>query len=577
MSPAAAAEKPMLQSFVLRLWAVVAILLVGAGLLMARAIQLQVFDTTFLNKQAASRHIRVATVSAIRGVIKDRNGEPLAVSTPVDSVWVIPHQVLKSPDQISELSRALQIDQTELNTRLSRNIKKEFYYLKRHMNPAEAAGIDALQIPGVYLLREYRRYYPAGEVTGHLLGFTNIDDQGQEGLELAYDNWLHGEPGKKKVLRDRRGLVIEDIESILPPSQGRDLVSSIDLRIQYLAYRELKAAVEKNQAASGSAIVLDVTTGEILANVNQPTFNPNDRSQINPTMYRNRAITDILEPGSTFKPLIVAAGLESGRFTPTTLIDTNPGFITVGIKKIEDKHNYGVVNLGRLLAKSSNVGAVQVSFKLDKEMLWSTLGHFGVGKLTASRFPGESAGILPPFQSWRPLSQATMAFGYGLSMTPLQLAQAYAVLAGNGLSRPVSLVRLANPPIARRVISPETAKNVVAMLEEVVSEEGTGLKARVPGYRVAGKTGTARKSGAGGYAQNRHTGVFVGLAPVTTPRLVIVVVIDEPKAGAYYGGDVAAPVFSAVAAGALRILAESPDDIGVTNPAVLTHLAAHTP
>ena len=553
-------QKPAYHSFIWRLWVVAGVLLLASGGLVARAVHLQVFNSEFLNQQAAARHLRMATVSATRGVIEDRNGEPLAVSTPVDSVWVNPAQLLENPDRIRGLAKALKLDGGELTTRLTRNVRKEFYYLKRHMKPADAAAIDAMQVPGVHLLREYRRYYPAGEVTGHLLGFTSIDDQGQEGLELAFDNWLHGVPGKKRVLRDRLGRIIEDVESIEPPHPGGDLVTSIDLRIQYLAYRELKAAVQQYKASSGSVLVLDVTTGEVLADVNQPTFNPNDRSEINPAMFRNRAITDILEPGSTFKPLIVAAALESGRFTPLSRIDTNPGFIQVGSKHIEDKHNYGVVDLATLLAKSSNVGAVHVSMQLDKEMLWSTLSKFGTGRLTSSGYPGESAGVLPPFQGWRPIGQATMAFGYGLSMTPLQLAQAYAVLAGGGLYRPVSLVRVDKPPIARRVVSPETARNVVAMLEHVVSDEGTGRKAAVMGYRVAGKTGTARKvASGGGYVEDRHTAVFAGITPATAPRLVIVVVIDEPQ-GAYYGGDVSAPVFSKIATGALRIMAVPPDD-----------------
>lgn len=577
MNTADRPQKPAYHSFIWRLWTVAAVLLLASGALVARAVHLQVFNTEFLNRQAAARHLRVAILSATRGVIKDRNGEPLAVSTPVDSVWVNPPQLLEDPDRIRGLAKALKLDSGELTARLTRNVRKEFYYLRRHMNPAAAAAIDAMQVPGVHLLREYRRYYPAGEVTGHLLGFTNIDDQGQEGLELAFDNWLHGVPGKKRVLRDRFGRIVEDVESIVPPSPGQDLVTSIDLRIQYLAYRELKATVQKYHAASGSAVVLDVTTGEVLADVNQPTFNPNDRDQIKPAMFRNRAITDILEPGSTFKPLIVAAALESGRFSPRSLIDTNPGFIKVGTKTIEDKHNYKVMDLATILAKSSNVGAVHVSMKLDKEMLWNTLSRFGAGRLTSSGYPGESAGMLPPFQGWRPIGQATMAYGYGLSMTPLQLAQAYAVLAGDGLHRPVSLVRVEKPPIARRVVSPETARNVVAMLEHVVSEEGTGQKATVAGYRVAGKTGTARKSGAGGYTEDRHTAVFAGLVPVTAPRLVIVVVVDEPQGGVYYGGDVAAPVFSAVAAGALRILAVPPDGVDATAPAPLTRLAASVP
>ncbi len=577
MSSADRPPMPAFHSFVWRLWAVSAVLLLAGGALVTRAVHLQVFNTEFLNKQAAARHLRVATLSATRGVIKDRNGEPLAVSTPVDSVWVNPPQLLEDQDRIRSLARALKLDAGELTSRLSRKVGRGFYYVKRHMNPSEAAAIDALQLPGVHLLREYRRYYPAGEVTGHLLGFTNVDDQGQEGLELAFDNWLQGVPGKKRVLRDRLGRVIEDVESIVPPSPGRDLVTSIDLRIQYLAYRELKAAVQKFKAASGSVIVLDVATGEVLADVNQPTFNPNDRSQIKPAMFRNRAITDILEPGSTFKPLIVAAALDSGQFTARSRIDTNPGFVRVGSKTIEDKHNYGVVDLATLLAKSSNVGAVQVAMQLDKEMLWVTLNRFGAGRLTSSGYPGESAGMLPPFQGWRPIGQATMAYGYGLSMTPLQLAQAYAVLAGDGLHRPISLVRLEKPPIARRVVSPETARSVVEMLEQVVTAEGTGLKARVTGYRVAGKTGTARKVAAGGYSQDRHTAVFSGIAPATAPRLVIVVVVDEPKGAAFYGGDVSAPVFSAVAAGALRILAVPPDGADAVTAPQPTRLAAIAP
>ncbi len=569
------ALKPAYHSFVWRLWTVAAVLILAGGGLVARAVHLQVFNTDFLNRQAAARHLRVATVSATRGVIKDRNGEPLAVSTPVDSIWVNPSQLLDAPDRIKGLAKALKLESGELTSRLTRNVRKEFYYLKRHMNPAAAAAIDAMQVPGVHLLREYRRYYPAGEVTGHLLGFTNIDDKGQEGLELAFDNWLHGTPGKKRVLRDRFGRVIEDVESLLPPSPGHDLVTSIDLRIQYLAYRELKAAVQRYQAASGSAVVIDVATGEVLADVNQPTFNPNDRGPFSPAMFRNRAITDILEPGSTFKPLIIAAALESGRFNASSRVDTNPGFVQVGNRTFNDKHNYGVVDLATLLAKSSNVGAVMVSMKLDKEMLWNTLSRFGAGRLTSSGYPGESAGMLPPFQGWRPISQATMAFGYGLSMTPLQLAQAYAALAGEGLYRPVSLVRVEKPPIARRVVSPETARSVVNMLRQVVTVEGTGLKAAVNGYQVAGKTGTARKVAAGGYSDDRHTAVFAGIVPASAPRLAIVVVVDEPK-GAYYGGDVAAPVFSAVATGALRLLAVPPDDVD-TMSGRPTRLAAIQP
>lgn len=563
--------------FVWRLWTVGVVLLLGAAALVARAVHLQVFNTDFLNGQAAARHIRVETLSATRGVITDRNGVPLAVSTPVDSVWVNPSQLLEDQDRIRQLAAALKIDGGELAANLSRKVDREFYYVRRHMNPSDAEAIDRLKIPGVHLLREYRRYYPAGEVTAHLLGFTNVDDKGQEGLELAFDNWLHGEPGRKKVLRDRLGRVIEDVENIESPRPGHDLAASIDLRIQYVAYRALQEMVQKNGAESGSVVVLDIDTGEVLADVNQPSFNPNDRDQIDPSKYRNRAITDILEPGSTFKPLIIAAALESGRFNARSTVDTRPGFMQVGNKRIEDEHELGVISLATLLAKSSNVGAVHVAMQLDKAQLWNTLNRFGIGRLTTSGFPGESAGLLPPYQTWRPIRQATMAYGYGVSVTPLQIAEAYAVLGGDGLQRPVSLVRVDNPPIARRVLSPETSHSVVAMLEHVVSEDGTGLRAAVPGYRIAGKTGTARKVGAGGYTQDRHTSLFAGVAPATAPRLAIVVIIDEPTGGRYYGGELAAPVFSAVASGALRLMAIPPDGIDALPDSPPTRLAAATP
>ncbi len=540
--------------------ACVAVLLTLAGtVLLGRAVQLQVFNTRFLNEQAAARHLRIATLSATRGMIRDRNGEPLAVSTPVDSVWVNPGQLLESPERIRELARAVGVDGTELKQRLTRNVNKSFMYLRRHMSPADADAITALGIPGVHLLREYRRYYPAGEVVGHLLGFTNVDDQGQEGLELAFDNWLRGQPGRKKVLKDRLGRIVEDVESIEPPRPGGDLSTSIDLRLQYLAYRELKAAIQRARAASGSAVVLDVLTGEVLAMVNQPAYNPNDRSQVSPARYRNRAITDIFEPGSTFKPLIMAAALESGSYRADSRVDTSPGYVQVGVKLIQDKHNLGKVDLQTILARSSNVGATLVAMSLEPEQLHAVLSGFGVGRLSATGFPGESAGLLPRHENWRPISQATLAYGYGVSMTPLQLAQAYAVLASGGLSRPVSLLRVEQPPIARRVISAGTAHAVVQMLEAVIAPGGTGLRAAVSGYRVAGKTGTARKLTATGYADDRYTAVFAGVLPASRPRLSIVVIVDDPRGRSYYGGDVAAPVFASIAAGAMRLLAVPPD------------------
>lgn len=527
--------------------------------LCARAVDLQVLDNAFLTAEGDARHIRHATISAHRGPIVDRNGEPLAVSTPVDSVWVHPREVSVAADRLPELARVLERDPQWLARRITSNTHREFVYLRRHMRPDQAARVAALQLPGVYLQREYRRYYPAGEVSGHVLGFTNVDDQGQEGMELAFEHWLRGEPGSKRVLRDRFGRVIEDVELIRAARPGRDLRVSIDLRIQYLAYRELKAAVAQHQALSGSAVVLDVATGEVLAMVNQPSYNPNDRAQFAVDRYRNRAATDIFEPGSAFKPFVIAAALESGRYRADAWIDTSPGFLQVGQRRIEDRRNHGRIDLTTLMAQSSNVGAARVAMDLEPVELWSVLDRLGVGRLTKAGFPGESAGLMHHHALWRPIGQATMAFGYGLSMTTLQLAQAYAILGAEGISRGVSLVALDRAPAGERVLSAPTAQAVMQMMEAVVSSTGTGQQAEVAGYSVAGKTGTARKANAGGYSETRHLSLFGGVAPATDPRLAVVVVIDEPRAGAYYGGEVAAPAFSRIVSDALRLMAVPPD------------------
>lgn len=548
------------RSFSLRSYCVVFVLLGLAAVLVTRSIWLQVIDDEFLTRQADVRHLRVAKIPAHRGIITDRNGEPLAVSTPVDSIWVNPREIVRAPDRIPQLAAVLGTDADELARRLSANINREFMYLKRHMRPTDAAAILRLKLPGVAAEREYRRYYPAGEVTGHVIGFTNIDDVGQEGLELAFDHWLAGRPGKRRVLKDRLGRIVEDVERIQSPSPGRELATSIDLRIQYLAYRELKAAIQRSGSASGSIVVLDVGTGEVLAMVNQPGYNPNNRSQFPTASYRNRAITDIFEPGSTLKTLIVAAALESGQYHAASRIDTSPGFIKVGSKVIKDEHNLGLIDMTTLLARSSNVGATKVAMSLPAETLYNVLSGFGLGRLTGSGFPGESSGLLSHYSNWRPISQATLAYGYGLSVTPLQLAQAYAVVAADGLQRPISLLRLKQAPIARRVITAQTAGAVLSMLEAVVSAGGTGRQAAVAGYRVAGKTGTVKKFVPGGYSADRYVALFAGIAPVTRPQLAVVVVIDDPTTGDYYGGAVAAPVFANVVAGALRILAIPPDN-----------------
>ena len=536
-------------------------LLAGAGALLGRAVQLQLSDQVFLNDQADARQIRSATLSAHRGTLSDRQGEPLAVSTPVDSVWAEPDILLKAPEHIPALAAHLNMRQDELSARLSRNAGKDFLYLQRHMNPADAQKIMVQELPGVHLQREYRRYYPTAEVSGHLIGFANVDDVGQEGLELAFDHRLAGHPGSKRVLKDRRGQIVADIKLVKQPQPGLDVATSIDLRIQYLAYRELKKAVKEHQASSGSAVVVDVLTGEVLAMVNQPTYNPNDRSQLRASHYRNRAITDIFEPGSSIKPLVVAAALESGKYTTSSIIDTSPGELQVAAKLIKDKHNLGRIDLTTLLARSSNVGASKVALSMESEDLWSVLSDFGLGRPSSSGFPGESAGVMSHYRNWRPIGQATLAYGYGVSVTPLQLAQAYAVIASEGLQRPVSLLRLDSPPIPRRIISAATANSVLGMMEQVVSEDGTGMAAAVPNYRVAGKTGTTRKFMSGGYSADRYTAVFAGVAPVSNPRLAVVVVIDEPDGVSYYGGKVAAPVFSRIVADAVRILAIPPDAI----------------
>ena len=534
--------------------------------LIARAVHLQVFNKDFLNQEADTRHLRTEKISAHRGTITDRNGEPLAISTPVDSIWANPQELAPAVDSVPKLARVLGIDAQTLIRRITRSMDKEFVYLKRHLSPEKATEALALNLPGINVQREYRRYYPAGEVTGHLVGFTNIDDNGQEGLELAFNHWLAGESGAKRVLKDRLGRSVENVESIRPPHHGKELRTSIDLRIQYLAYRALKSAIQKYNAESGSIVVLDVETGEVLAIANQPSYNPNDRSQFSAERYRNRAITDIFEPGSSIKPLIIAAALESGDYRPSSIVDTAPGYVVVGPKTIEDSRNLGRVSLTTILARSSNVGVTKLAMTLEADQLWNTMTRFGLGALTASGFPGESAGLLTHYNHWRPISQATLAYGYGISVTPLQLAQAYSILGSDGLLRPVSLLALGEPVDGERMLSKDSAFAVRRMLEEVVRPGGTGTKAAVAGYRVAGKTGTAWKFAAGGYSEDKYISIFAGLAPASDPRLAAVVVIDEPGGELYYGSDVAAPVFADVMSESLRLLAVPPDAMPARDP-----------
>jgi cell division protein FtsI (penicillin-binding protein 3) len=542
---------------VTRLYALLLVFLLCSIALVARAVNLQIIDTEFLQDQGEARYLREVKVATRRGNILDRNGEPLAVSTPVDSVWVNPKELLQAPDDIVPLARVLGVEAEEIERRLTQRADREFVWLRRRLHPDVAAEIEALALHGVFLQKEYRRFYPAGEVTAHVIGFTNIDDVGQEGLELAYNDWLQGRPGMKRVIRDRLGRTVEHIEMVREAEPGRDLNLTIDRSLQYLAYRELKRTVLKHGARSGSVVLLDVPTGEVLAMVNQPSYNPN-HADINSDGLRNRAVTDVFEPGSVMKPFAVASALESGRWAPDTPIDTTPGRIRIGRHTISDHHNYGPIDLTRLITKSSNVAATKVALDLEPEHMWDTYNRFGFGDVTGSGFPGESAGVLRNYQRWRRVEQATLSYGYGISVTALQLAEAFAAIADRGrLRRPSLVTGAANPPTS--ILEPAIADQVAAMLETVTGPEGTGKQARVTNYRVAGKTGTSRKASAAGYA-SRYVASFAGFAPVSDPRLVAVVVINDPSGDQYYGGLVAAPLFATVMEGALRMMNVPPDD-----------------
>ena len=540
----------------------------GGLVLEGRILYLQVGQREFLSAQGDDRYLRTVQITAHRGTITDRHGEPLAVSTPVDSIWANPQDLAPAMHRLPELAAVLEVEEDWLVRRLTSNLEREFVYLRRHLPPDHASRVLQLGIPGVATFREYRRYYPAGEVVGHLLGFTNIDDVGQEGLEFEFDYWLKGEHGAKRVLRDRLGRIVEDVDLVKPARPGRTLRASLDLRLQYLAYRELKQAVADHDAISGSVVILNPDTGEVLAMVNQPSYNPNNRTQFDASRYRNRAITDIFEPGSSVKPFVVAAALESGRYQPNSVIDTSPGTLWVDGREItRDNNNLGPIDLTTILARSSNVGAAKLALQLDQEQLWSTLSRLGLGRVTESGFPGESAGVLQDVHYWNPIGQATLSYGYGISVTALQLAQAYAVIAADGMRSPVSLLAVDDVEQGEQVLSGRTAVMLQGMLETVVGQ-GTGRRAAVANYRVAGKTGTAWKAGEGGYFGDRYLAVFGGFAPVSDPRLVTVVVMDEPRRSAYYGGEVAAPIFSRIVAGGLRLLSVPPD--GLSEPPLTT-------
>lgn len=539
----------------------IVVLLVPFGLAL-RAFDLHVVDHDFLQGQGNARVLRTLPVSAHRGMIVDRYGEPLAVSTPVDTVWVDPQKFEASREQLRQFAKILDLNVGELSKLIAEHKRqqREFVFIKRRINPVLAQQAMDLDIPGVYTKREYRRYYPSGEVMAHLIGFTNVDDSGQEGIELAYDKSLRGVEGSQLVMIDSIGRVIKTVDMLKPPRPGKDLVLSVDRRLQYLAYRELKRAVFENKAKSGSAVILDVQTGEVLAMVNQPSFNPNNREDLKGYRYRNRAVTDTFEPGSTIKPFTMAAALESGLFKPSTVIDTSPGYFMVGSNTIRDVHNYGRLNLLQIVQKSSNVGASKIALAIKPELLLSVHQSVGFGELTGSGLPGEVTGMLRTPRVWRDIERATLSYGYGLSVTNLQLARAYSVLASGGYIKPVSVQLQSDPVQGEQVISAKYTKQIIKMLEAVVEPGGTGVKAEVPGYSVAGKTGTVKKVGQHGYTEDQYMALFVGMAPATHPRLVMAVTINQPQKE-YYGGQVAAPVFGAVMAGAMRLMDIAPDQM----------------
>ena len=525
--------------------------------LAARAVYLQGLHNDFLQEKGEARYARALTLTATRGMIVDRNNEPLAISTPVESVAASPADAEISAEQMVRLANLLELDVADIKRRFAET-KREFVYLKRQLPPEHAAKVVELGIPGVFLQREYRRYYPAGEVTAHLIGFTDVDDKGQEALELAFESDLSGKAGSRRVIKDRRGHIVEDVESIRKPQDGAKLALSIDARIQYLAFRELKNAVTDHRAKAGGIVVLDTQTGEVLAMANLPSYNPNNRGKLDPRRTRNRTVTDLFEPGSTLKPFTAAAALEAGVVKPGSVIQTSPGHMTIGNRTIHDAHPHGALTVSQVIQKSSNIGAAKMALSLPAQTMWTLFNQVGFGAVPDSGFPGEVPGRLRAHASWKPIEQATMSYGHGISVSLLQLARAYTIFANDGELAPLTLVKREAPADMTPALKPETARAVRAMLELAVLPGGTAPKAQIPGYRVGGKTGTAHKLEGRSYA-NKYISSFVGFAPASKPRLIVAVMIDEPSAGQHYGGAVAAPVFSQVMAGALRILSVPPD------------------
>jgi cell division protein FtsI (penicillin-binding protein 3) len=547
----------------IRRYTLLFLFMLAAAVLVWRAIDQQILEKDFLQSEGAERYLAKVAMEAHRGLITDRRGDVLALSAPMDSIAVNPRLLPTDPQSLVVLAKALQMPVGRLRDKLLRYQKRHYVYLKRRIPPGQAAYVMQVakshQLQGVYVERESKRFYPAIEAFAHVLGFTNHEDIGQEGLELAYDQALRGLPGEKRVLRDGRRQVVDDVENILSPQDGQNLALSIDARLQYIAYRELKAAVKKHRAVGGSAVLLDTRTGEVLAMVNQPGFNPNDDRSSAGGRLRNRAVTDVFEPGSTVKPFVVAAALQAGAVKVDTQIDTAPGFMQVGSSKIKDHHNLGKIDIATLLRRSSNVGAAKLALALPKEALWLAFDALGFGHAARTGFPAEASGLLTEHEDWTQLDQAILSFGYGLSVSTLQLARAYAVLANDGLLVPATLLKQTRAAQGKRVMQASVAKHVRQLLEAVTSTEGTAPQAAINAYRVAGKTGTVKKLGPEGYSEDRYQAIFAGMAPASHPRLVMVVMVDEPKSQQYYGGQVAGPVFSKVMGEALRLLNIRPD------------------
>jgi len=536
---------------------VIVVLLLAFTSLAARSAYLQVVRNDFLQQKGESRYSRVIELSATRGRIADRQGDMLAVSTPVKSIWAIPEDAKLTPTQARKLAALLDMDVRELSHKLA--AEREFVFVKRQIPPDTADKVAAMNLPGIHQQKEYRRYYPAGELTAHMLGFTGAEDNGQEGIELAFDSQLAGKPGSRRVIKDRLGHIVEDVESIKQPQEGRDLTLALDSKIQYLAYTHLRQAITDNKAKAGGIVVLDAKTGEVLALANLPTYNPNNRFRLSGGQLRNRALTDTFEPGSTMKPFTAALALEKGRFRFDSPIQTAPGKLTIGTATIHDAHMHGMLTVAQVIQKSSNVGVAKIAAAFAPEEMWQMFDTLGFGQAPRLGFPGEARGRLRPYKTWKPIEQATMAYGHGISVSLMQLARAYLVFARDGDLVPLSLTKIDTPPIAgKSVFSAQTAREVRTMLEMAVQPGGTAPLAQISGYRVAGKTGTAHKLDGGAYA-DRYVSSFVGFAPASDPRLIVAVMIDEPSAGRYYGGEVAAPAFALVMAGALRTLGIAPD------------------